>query len=470
MNSIQKLRDAYGHKDLTEIHESFRSSDLANNNYHKDLLSLIPFEFLRQHNMALTKVTENEIYLAMLNPHDYAPIEHIRARLPESFHIHTEAASLDILNYHWLLQTKNFPLNDERIMEFLSIEDLLQDALAKHTTDVHMFLQNNRCEIAYRQDSTIHKVGYMSPHVWQKSIVKLKIWSHLDIAENRRPQSGSFSYENNKENYDIRASFHPLVSGEKIALRIFWLQKESLDLCRIGFSPHIVSMIQEFARKTSGLILLSGPTGSGKTTTLYAIIKECIKQGKNVSTLEDPVEIKIPYSHQSSINTKIQFDYSEGIKSLLRQDPDVILVGEIRDEITAKMCLRAALTGHLVLSSIHSKCTTNTLLRLMDLGISSLDIAENVLAIISQRLEIVVCADCKGSGCTKCDHKGRRVTPVEETITPSSYGWEPSVLDNKNKFINFIKSKFTQKLVNLDELHSDDVLLQKSQILTFGNS
>lgn len=324
-----------------------------------------------------------------------------------------------------------------RSTEWHSLESILNKAIQDCASDIHIFPAETITNVSFRIEGIITEQGCVGCGLWEKIIVRLKILSHLDIAESRRPQSGSFQYFFHDNAYDIRVSFHPTILGEKVVLRILNQKNLQIPLPTLGYSQETLQSLLFCLRQPTGLILVTGPTGSGKTTTLYALVQELQKKQLNIATLEDPVEYKIPTIHQTQVNEKIGLNYAQGIRSLLRQDPDVILIGEIRDEETAHMCFRAAMTGHLVLSTLHTKCASSSLMRLANLGVHTADIIHNTLAIVSQRLVRKLCKDCDSSGCSQCQNGYRGRVAIEEIITPFYHSPDPSVFADLSQCIHF---------------------------------
>jgi type IV pilus assembly protein PilB len=217
----------------------------------------------------------------------------------------------------------------------------------------------------------------------------------MDITEKRRPQDGKIVINYNNLKYDLRVSSVPLVYGEKIVIRILYCDNFSYKLEDLGFSENQIKIIRKIISLKNGMLLVNGPTGAGKSTTLYTILKEIDTKLLNVTTLEDPVEIVMPNINQMSLNKKLNITFSNGLRSILRQDPDVIMIGEIRDEETANMAIRASITGHKVYSTIHCKSPREVFIRLENMGVKSYLLSDALVGIISQRLVKTLCKECK---------------------------------------------------------------------------
>ena len=261
------------------------------------------------------------------------------------------------------------------------INVILQDATFKNASDIHVVPYENFAIIKYRIDGDLLLEQIITPNEYSEFCIAIKVASNLDISNARQPQSGH--YQANE--IDYRISTQPTIFGEKINIRILNKNKNFITIDNIGFSKKHTIYLKELTKLKYGMIIFCGPTGSGKTTSIYSLLSIINKSERNIMTLEDPVEYKMPGICQTEIKAEI-FNFSTGIKSLLRQDPDVIFIGEIRDSDTAKMAIRAAMTGHLVLTTLHANDTFSAIQRLVDLDIPRYLIADNVISIISQRL------------------------------------------------------------------------------------
>ncbi|USO02236.1 MAG: Flp pilus assembly complex ATPase component TadA [Alphaproteobacteria bacterium] len=285
--------------------------------------------------------------------------------------------------------------------------DLLHNILTKATlrdaSDIHFRCEDKTVHVCFRLHGILRKVDILSFSEWGKALIRLKVKSQLDISETRRPQSGRL---NLSENIELRISTHPTIYGENAVIRILKKNKTAQNINQLGFEDFQVDMMREMIRKNHGLILICGPTGSGKTTTLYSLFHEINNGKKSIMTLEEPVEYKMEGITQTEIIHDDIMSYAQGIKSMLRQDPDVIFIGEIRDEITAKMCFRAAMTGHLVIATLHTSSIENSIYRLKDLGVTEEFLNVGLCGVIAQRLIRTVCKKCHAKGCKTCYFEG----------------------------------------------------------------
>ena len=261
------------------------------------------------------------------------------------------------------------------------IDQILFEATEKSESDIHITPFEKTFKIMLRIDGELTEYRTLDINDFEKIKISTKVLANLDISENRRPQSGSFQ----RSNIDFRVSTHPTLFGENIVIRILNKDKSMIAIDKIGFSIEQTEYLKAICSLTNGMIIFCGPTGSGKTTSIYSMIETMDKIGRNIMTLEDPIEYKITNIKQTEIISGV-ISFADGIKSILRQDPDVILIGEIRDKETAKMAIRASMTGHLVLSSVHAVDSFGAISRFKEFGISDSLIAENLIAVISQRL------------------------------------------------------------------------------------
>lgn len=275
------------------------------------------------------------------------------------------------------------------------IDAVLADAVRQAASDIHFEPEENFLRIRYRTDGLLRQVRVLNRTAWQAMAVRLKVMAQLDIAESRSPQDGRISATIQGRRVDFRIACQPTIHGECIVLRVLDLQKGTPDLLRLGLSTAAVAELRRLAALPEGLILFTGPTGSGKTTTMYAILGMLCSEQLNIMTLEDPVEYPMPLIRQTSVGEGKGLDFANGIRSMLRQDPDVILVGEIRDAETAAMSFQAAMTGHRVFSTLHSNSSLGAIPRLTDLGVAPEILAGGFSGIVAQRLLRTLCTTCR---------------------------------------------------------------------------
>lgn len=274
-------------------------------------------------------------------------------------------------------------------------DSILKDAINRGASDIHIEPFDKTIYLRFRIDGKLNKIEELMPHMFPALLARYKIMADLNIAERRVPQDGKISLSVNGIPYDFRVSTIPTIHGEKIVIRIYNRQFHSSDISSLGFSEKQKDLIMSMITRPHGIILLTGPTGSGKSTTLYTFLRYLNKEDTNIMTVEDPVENEIEGVNQVQVNPKAQLTFAAALRSFLRQDPNVIMIGEIRDEETAQIATRAAITGHLVLSSIHTNDAAGVITRLINMGIPKYLVADSLLGAISQRLVRKLCPKCK---------------------------------------------------------------------------
>ena len=328
-------------------------------------------------------------------------------------------------NYHLNDVIHSLPTLDNEVMSddhhapiIRLINALIREALDLHASDIHMETFSDAIHIRFRVDGLLQPLLEIPKH-WRAMLAsRIKIMAKLDIAEKRLPQDGRFSMHSPHGVVDVRVATLPTHSGERIVLRLLHNKSYFTSLEHLGLRPHLLKQLHQLIHKTHGMILVTGPTGSGKTTTLYAALGAINNKERNILTVEDPIEYSLTGISQIPVNPKIAMDFARGLRAILRQDPDVVMVGEIRDEETARIAVQASLTGHLVFSSLHTNTAVGAITRLRDMGVAPYLLASSLIGIVAQRLIRLLCQGCEGHGCQDClqrGYKGR--TAVYEMIT-----------------------------------------------------
>jgi type IV pilus assembly protein PilB len=271
---------------------------------------------------------------------------------------------------------------------------ILSQAMAERATDIHIEPLPDRTVVRYRVDGMLYDSATPPKDFHEAIVVRIKILSDMDVSERRVPLDGRFTLSFDGRGVDVRVSTLPTIYGEKIAMRLLDKSGGNVRLDDLGFESEMLETYLRGIRRPYGMVLISGPTGSGKTTTLYSGMKELDRIGKNITTLEDPVEYHLDRINQVTVNRKAGLTFATGLRSLLRQDPDVIMIGEVRDMETAELAVRSALTGHLVLSTVHANDAPATATRLVDIGIEPYLVASAVHLVMAQRLVRRICPDC----------------------------------------------------------------------------
>lgn len=286
-------------------------------------------------------------------------------------------------------------------------DEIMNSAIKNNASDIHIEPRFEDFIIRFRINGKLSEVQKSDINTYNQLATIIKVKASMNIAEKRLPQDGSFDYEIDNQYIDVRVSSIPVIYGEKIVLRLLNRQNIFMDQSKLGFSNKDISRIDNIIKDKRGILLVTGPTGSGKTTTIYSILQRLINQNKNIITIEDPVEYKLQGINQIQVNDKVGLSFDIGLKSILRQDPDIIMVGEIRDIQTAKIAIRAASTGHMVISTMHTKDCLSAISRLIDMGIDDYMIKDCIIGIISQELisKECECIDTK-ERCNKCSKTG----------------------------------------------------------------
>jgi len=272
---------------------------------------------------------------------------------------------------------------------------ILAQAMAERATDIHIEPMEDRTLVRYRVDGVLYDSSTPPKRFHEAIVVRIKILSDMDVAERRVPLDGRFTATFENREVDVRVSTLPTIYGEKVALRLLDKSGFQVELSDLGFAKEMLPTFRNALRRPYGMVLISGPTGSGKSTTLYAGMSELDREAKNITTLEDPVEYHLERINQVSINRKAGMTFAGGLRSLLRQDPDIIMIGEIRDVETAELAVRSALTGHLVLSTVHANDAPSTATRLVDIGIAPYLVTSSTHLVMAQRLVRMICPHCK---------------------------------------------------------------------------
>jgi len=410
---------------------------------------LIPEKLARDKNIIPLFKIGNTITIAMSDPQDIMTIDEVRVR--SGFDVETVLAT-DTVIRNAIEQFYGVTGNMDEVLDSIDkqrmdrlpdnvsakvLEDLAQEApvvkfvnllimeaVKSRASDIHIEPEEDKLRIRFRIDGFLHEISSPPKHIQSAIISRIKVLSKMDIAEKRRPQDGQLQMRIENRNIDVRVSSFPTVYGENVVMRILDKANVILELAQLGFTKEVLAQFKDLINRPNGIILVTGPTGSGKTTTLYAAIHALNSEEKNIITIEDPVEYHLPNIRQSQINLKAGVTFASGLRSILRQDPDVIMVGEIRDLETADISVQAALTGHLVFSTLHTNDAPGAISRLLDMGVEPFLVSSSVIGILAQRLVRVMCPKCKepytqtesgkevvyyrSKGCSFCKNSGFR--------------------------------------------------------------
>lgn len=388
--------------------------DLKRHAVQPQALRLIPEEMARKHTLIPLDIVNDSLMIVMADPEDIRTIEDVKAqakmRVEVALGIRSDIERAIDLNYRSSSaiekQVSQFtPTAVDKIddTETLSartpiaetLDLLITQAVKDRASDVHIEPQEDRLRIRYRIDGILHDMFSFPLSTHSPLVSRVKILSEMDISEQRRPQDGQFSIKLGGNEVDIRAATMETPCGERVTLRILDKSLALFTLSELGFQPDALKKYRPMLKSPLGMILVSGPTGSGKTTTLYASINELDRNERNIMTIEDPIEYSFMDINQTQVNTKAGITFASGLRAIMRHDPDVILVGEIRDTDTVTTAIQSALTGHLVLSSIHANDAVGVLFRLMDLGVEPASISSTLIGIVGQRMVRRICPNCR---------------------------------------------------------------------------
>jgi len=379
-------------------------------------LALVPEDVARKYNVLPVSIEGNTLRVFMANPSDILTIENLSIYTKKRIDPVMAAASdiKEAIEYNYRtvkeesrspeagLASVTSPSSDDRMAAesgadtsiARQLDRMLEEGMKARASDIHIEPDESRVRIRYRIDGILHEVASLPLIVHQPLISRIKILSDMNIADHRRPQDGQFSFESNNTRLDIRVATINCVNGEMAVLRLLNKDLAALALPQIGFIRESQEQFEKMLMMPYGMVLISGPTGAGKTTTLYAAVNSLDSAGKNIITIEDPVEYRFENINQIQVNVKAGLTFASGLRSIVRLDPDVILVGEIRDSETAQIAVQSALTGHLVLSSVHANDTVGVLFRLIDLNVEPFLISSALIGIIAQRMVRRVCPHC----------------------------------------------------------------------------
>ncbi|MEM7406789.1 MAG: GspE/PulE family protein [Pseudomonadota bacterium] len=421
-----------------------------------DVVQLIPKDVARRyHILALTfDEDRNVLTVAMSDPFNVIAVDQVRALLGGNVEIKPLlAGNVEIdeaidqfygyeLSVDGILQEIETGEIDYQSLEFETdeysqpvvrlVNALLSDAVKRGASDIHFEPEHDFLRIRYRIDGVLRQIRSLHRNYWAAIAVRLKVISGMNIAEMRAPQDGRVSLQVSGHAVDFRVSSMPTTHGENIVLRVLDRQKGIVSLEALGLSSDALALLRLMMARPEGIILVTGPTGSGKTTALYSMLNHLNTEQVNIMTLEDPVEYPMEMIRQTSVNEAVKLDFANGVRTMMRQDPDIILVGEIRDGETAEMAFRAAMTGHQVFSTLHTNSAVGAIPRLLDTGIPPDIMAGNIIGVMGQRLVRKLCVDCKetydpprmvrslfgmgvgsqlppvykAAGCAKCGHTG----------------------------------------------------------------
>jgi len=380
----------------------------------KEILQIIPEPIAKKYQIVAFKKNNQELKVAMLNPEDLQTIDFIRKKTGLKISpCVTSKEGIDnaLKQYEQSLKAEFGDIIEKSSQEVAGggdlekaaqdlpiiriVDTLLKHAILQEASDIHIEPDEKEVRVRYRLDGMLHDAMTLPKTVLDGIVARIKILSNLKLDEHRLPQDGRFKIEQDGRRVAFRVSILPVYSGEKIVMRLLDESSKGLTLEGMGLWGEPLEKIHRAIKKPNGMILVTGPTGSGKTTTLYTIMDILNVPQVNISTVEDPIEYKMPRINQTQVSPQIGLTFSQGLRALLRQDPDIIMVGEIRDKETMEIAIHAAMTGHLVLSTLHTNSAAGTIPRLLDMGAEPFLIASTVNVVMAQRLVRRLCPECR---------------------------------------------------------------------------
>ncbi len=377
----------------------------------EDTLYELPEAFAEAHSIIAFEKTDSTLKIALTDPTDVQTIEFIRRKTKKDIEVFVAVPreiKIALRKYHSDLKQElkqplshSEPTDLKKAAEELPIINIvnkvLEHSVFENSSDIHIEPTEVDLVVRFRIDGILHEMMHLPKAVQSGIVARIKILSNLKIDEHMVPQDGRFKISVQGETLSFRVSIIPVYDGEKIVMRLLHEGQKPLSLDELGFLPGIKELVEEAIEKPHGMVLVTGPTGSGKTTTLYSLLGMLNQPDVNICTIEDPIEYHVSGINQSQINPKAGFTFASGLRAFLRQDPDIIMVGEIRDKETAEIAIHAAMTGHLVLSTLHTNDAPTTLPRLLDMDIPPFLVAFTANIIIAQRLVRKICPNCKES-------------------------------------------------------------------------
>ena len=419
------------------------------------VLEIVPREFAKRYCVVPIELNDSTLTIAIADPLNFSVIDELRIKTkykiqymmasePEikeaiEYCYHSSSHMEQCIDHFINFQEQSYKVeedstephyeaDDQPVVQY--VKSLIVHAVNSRASDVLMQTKEKIVSLRFRVDGMLYEIDPPPKVMFSAIITRIKILAGMDIAERRLPQDGRFKVAIGTRTIDIRTSTFPTIYGESVVLRLLDVSQPLLGMENLGLSPTDIVKFKELIHYSYGLILVTGPTGSGKTTTLYTALNEIKTLQKNIITLEDPVEYRLPFLQQAQVNSQIGFTFAKGLRSILRQDPDIIMVGEIRDKETAEIAIHASLTGHLVFSTLHTNDSAGAIIRLINMGIEPFLISSSLLGVVAQRLIRTICPHCResyevdkgllkklelnhgitkfyrGKGCDKCLHSG----------------------------------------------------------------
>lgn len=416
-------------------------ADLQNIAVDADALNLVPVNVLKKNAVFPFGFSEdniNVLKVAMADPLDYnaqddiaiitnyqiepvvATNRSIMLAIDKYYGQQEVSSALDAYAKEKRLDVEEDQITEENVNSspiVMLVKEMIEQAVRQRASDIHIEPMEKRIRVRYRIDGALYERARYNNTVLPAIIARIKIIGGMDIAEKRKPQDGRITQIVDRVEYDIRVSTLPTVYGEKVVMRLAAKMALTREKKQLGLKPYELEQFDEILKKPNGILLVTGPTGSGKSTTLYTALSELNREDVNIITVEDPVEANLDGINQVQVNNKADLTFASSLRSILRQDPDIIMIGEIRDEETARIAVQASITGHLVVSTLHTNSAASTITRLEDMGIEPYLIADSVNGVIAQRLVRRLCPACKKAVQATTDEKRFMNVDVDEELT-----------------------------------------------------
>lgn len=443
---------------------------------------LVPKAIAQKHDIMPVEVEGNTLFVATADPLDLIAIDDVRLQTGMNIEVGIatrEQIRKTISRYyemdHSLVEIlkedvpdleRHEASNREEAPIIRLVNQLFLSAIDQRASDIHFDPHENQLHVRFRVDGDLRTETIYPKKIQSVMLTRLKVMSNLDITESRLPQDGRIKYTLRNRAYDFRVSTLPTMYGEKIVIRVLDSSQGLTDLTKLGFGKQNELVYRDMLKRPNGIILITGPTGSGKSSTLYASLKELNDETKNIITVEDPVEYQLDGINQVQVNTKVGLTFASGLRSILRQDPNIVMVGEIRDTETAEIAIRASLTGHLVLSTLHTNSAISSITRLVDMGVEPFLVAASTSGLVAQRLVRRVCRDCgqeepvskreralfdaedvhveyifRGSGCASCNFTGYRGRLAIHEVVPIDEGMRRMIMNQatESEMVDYAK-------------------------------
>lgn len=470
--------------------------DIKNTAINVEALKLLDQGFIHERKIFPYQVNDKELYIAMVDIQDSATIVSLKSKLKKR----VMASKISEMDFYTLTSTyfgvgsgmftevkvKDVNFNQDydigenqdnaEIIQF--VNRVIMDAYKRGSTDIHFEPVKRDILLRFRIDGVLHNVPIPPSikNVYLAVVSRIKIMSELDIAEKRLPQDGRIKIKIGEKEQDLRVSVIPTINGESVVIRILANQKGEMELEKLGMEKDIMNNFRELVHRPNGIVLVTGPTGSGKTTTLFSGIKEINDSSKKIITIEDPVEYQLDGVAQIQVKSDIGLTFAAGLRAILRQDPDIIMIGEIRDKETAEIAIRASLTGHLVFATLHTNDSISSVTRLIDMGIEPYLITSSLIGVLAQRLVRVVCPFCKkekvldngeitahGDGCDYCFNTGYKGRTSIHELYMIDDATKKDILAGKSNF----DIKANLKKMGWRDLKDDGILKVKKGVTTY---